>query len=476
MLFSSIVFLFYFLPVVLALYYLFRFSVPIKNMILLVASLFFYAWGEPWFVFVMLISIMGNYVLALLVDHARGKDKTARFYVGLSVVLNIGLLFVFKYLDFLIRNINQASGMEIPLTGLTLPIGISFFTFQAMSYVIDVYRGNGTVQKNPFYVALYIAFFPQLIAGPIVRYETIAEQIKNRVETLDKFSVGTCRFIAGLGKKVLLSNNFAVIADYIFNCYQGGGCPVTLAWLGSFAYTLQIFFDFSGYSDMAIGLGLMFGFKFEENFNYPYISKSIGEFWRRWHISLGTWFKEYIYFPLGGSKVKNMDIVLRNMLVVWVFTGIWHGAEWTFLIWGLLNFAALVFERFVSFEKREGHGVLKWLYTMFIVNLGWVIFRAENLVYAGNYIKCMFGFGGGGFSSRYTWMYLREYGVYFIAAIIFCIPFGKRMNYLIVKDKVAGPVVRILNFFYPVAMIGMFLLCVTCLVKGSYNPFIYFNF
>ena len=341
MLFSSIVFLFYFLPVVLALYYLFRFSVPIKNMILLVASLFFYAWGEPWFVFVMLISIMGNYVLALLVDHARGKDKTARFYVGLSVVLNIGLLFVFKYLDFLIRNINQASGMEIPLTGLTLPIGISFFTFQAMSYVIDVYRGNGTVQKNPFYVALYIAFFPQLIAGPIVRYETIAEQIKNRVETLDKFSVGTCRFIAGLGKKVLLSNNFAVIADYIFNCYQGGGCPVTLAWLGSFAYTLQLFFDFSGYSDMAIGLGLMFGFKFEENFNYPYISKSIGEFWRRWHISLGTWFKEYIYFPLGGSKVKNMDIVLRNMLVVWVFTGIWHGAEWTFLIWGLLNFAAL---------------------------------------------------------------------------------------------------------------------------------------
>ncbi len=476
MLFSSIVFLFYFLPAVLALYYLFRFNVPIKNAILLVASLFFYAWGEPWFLFVMLASILGNYFLALFVDKYREKPQKAKFFVVLSVVLNIGLLFVFKYLDFIIRNVNQVTGRNLPLTGLALPIGISFFTFQAMSYVIDVYRGNGEVQKNPFYVALYIAFFPQLIAGPIVRYETIAQQIRHRTETVDKFAVGVCRFISGMGKKVLLSNNFAIIADRIFDGYQSGNCPVTLAWLGSFAYTFQILFDFSGYSDMAIGLGLMFGFKFEENFNYPYISKSIGEFWRRWHISLGTWFKEYIYFPLGGSRVKNMDIVLRNMLVVWVFTGIWHGAEWTFLIWGLINFAALVFERFVDFEEIKGHDALRWFYTMFIVNLGWVIFRAENLVYAGNYIKCMFGFGGGGFFSSYALMYLKEYGIYFIAAVIFCIPFGKRMNYLITKDQVSKPALQILNTLYPLAMIGMFLICVTSLVKGSYNPFIYFNF
>ncbi len=476
MLFSSITFLFYFLPVVLVLYYLFRWNVPIKNMILLAASLFFYAWGEPWFVFVMLASIVGNYVLALLVDRFREKKGVAKFIIFVTVVLNIGLLFVFKYLDFVIRNINQATDGNIPLLGLALPIGISFFTFQAMSYVIDVYRGNGEVQKNPFYVALYISFFPQLVAGPIVRYETIADQMINRKETLDKFSVGTCRFITGMGKKVLFANNFAIVADRIFDNYQQGWCPVTLAWVGAIAYTLQILYDFSGYSDMAIGLGLMFGFKFEENFNYPYISRSIGEFWRRWHISLGTWFKEYIYFPLGGSRVKNMDIVLRNMLIVWVFTGIWHGAEWTFFIWGLLNFAALVFERFTDLENRTRFGALRWLYTMFFVTIGWVIFRSENLVYAGNYLKCMFGFGRAGFFSDYAFMYLKEYGIFFVAGILFCMPLGKRMNYLIAEKKAGKVPVAVMNVLYPAVMLLMFWICVTYLIKGSYNPFIYFNF
>ena len=299
------------------------------------------------------------------------------------------------------------------------------------------------------------------------------EQIRSREESFDKFSVGTCRFIAGLGKKILLANHFAVIADWVFNSYPLGGCPLTLAWLGSFSYTLQILFDFSGYSDMAIGLGLMFGFKFEENFNYPYISRSIGEFWRRWHISLGAWFKEYIYFPLGGSRVKNMDIVLRNMLIVWLCTGFWHGAEWTFVIWGLLNFACLVFERFTGLENRNGHGIRRWCYTMFVVNIGWVIFRSENLVAAGNYIQCMFGFGQGGIFSDYTWMYLKEYGIFFAAAIFFCIPVGKRFNYLIVNGKAQS---RLINMVYPVAMLLLFAVCVTYLVKGSYNPFIYFNF
>lgn len=473
MLFSSNIFLFYFLPVVLVLYYLMRRHIAAKNGILLIASLFFYAWGEPWFILIMLTSIIGNYILALLVDHYREQEFIAKLIIVLAVVLNIGLLFVFKYLDFVLRTINEAADKNIPLTNLALPIGISFFTFQALSYVIDVYRGDGEVQKNPFYVALYIAFFPQLIAGPIVRYETIDLQIRERQETWNKFCVGTCRFIAGLGKKVILSNNFAIVADRIFDSYQTTGCPVTLAWLGSIAYTLQILFDFSGYSDMAIGLGLMFGFKFDENFNYPYISRSIGEFWRRWHISLGVWFKEYIYFPLGGSKTKNMDKTLRNMLVVWLFTGMWHGAEWTFIIWGLLNYAALVFERFTDWEKREGHSILKWCYTMFIVNLGWVIFRAENLVYAGNFIKSMFGFGGAGFWSDYTWMYLKEYGIFFVAGAIFCVPIGKRMNYLIVNDKASH---KILDMLYPILQMAVFLICVTYLVKGSYNPFIYFNF
>lgn len=339
--------------------------------------------------------------------------------------------------------------------------------------MIDVYRKNGEVQKNPFYVALYISFFPQLIAGPIVQYSTVNEQIVNRTETFDKFSVGVCRFLAGFGKKVLLANNFAIIADHVFDNYANGGCSVALAWLGSFAYTFQILFDFSGYSDMAIGLGLMFGFKFEENFNYPYISQSIGEFWRRWHISLGNWFKEYVYFPLGGSRVSNMDKVIRNMLVVWLFTGIWHGAEWTFLIWGLLNFVCLVFERFTNFEERRIPGFIKWFYTMFIVNLGWTIFRSPDLVSAGHFIKSMFGVGTYAIWSNQVIMFLKEYGIFFVAAIIFSIPIGKRCNKLIVEKKVAAIG---FDMIYPVLMIGIFLIGVTYLVKGSYNPFIYFNF
>lgn len=473
MLFSSTIFLFYFLPVILLLYYIFRKSTPIKNGILLVGSLFFYAWGEPWYVLIMLASIVMNYVLALLVDKYDGDKKKTKIILIVTVILNIGLLFVFKYADFFIRNINQAANTDIPLLGLALPIGISFFTFQALSYVIDVYRHDGQVQRNIFYVALYIAFFPQLIAGPIVKYSTIDDQIRNRKEDWDKFSVGVCRFIAGMAKKVLLSNNFAIIADHVFDTYQGGGASVALVWIGSIAYTMQILFDFSGYSDMAIGLGLMFGFKFEENFNYPYTSLSIGEFWRRWHISLGSWFKQYVYFPLGGSRVANMDKVIRNMLVVWTLTGIWHGAEWTFLIWGLLNFVALVFERFTNFEEAKIPAWIKWIYTMFLVNLGWVIFRAENLVYAGNYIKNMFGVGARGLWSSEAFMFLKEYGVFFIAGIIFSMPIGKRVNRLVVDGKWEA---KWMNGIYPVLMMAMLLICVTYLVKGTYNPFIYFNF
>lgn len=473
MLFSSVVFLFYFLPVVLLIYYILRFSKILKNTFLLFASLFFYAWGEPWFVVIMIISILLNYIFALFIDRYREKKRISKFIIVLTCFVNLGLLFVFKYLGFAIRTVNEITHLEIHLANIALPIGISFFTFQAMSYVIDVYRKKGKVQKNPFYVALYISFFPQLIAGPIVRYSTIAEQIDNRKETWQKFSVGTCRFITGLGKKLLIANSMAIIADRIFEMNTISSIPLSLAWLGSIAYTLQIFFDFSGYSDMAIGIGLMFGFKFEENFNYPYISKSITEFWRRWHISLGAWFKDYVYFPLGGSRVKNKDKVLRNLFIVWLLTGIWHGAEWTFILWGLLNFVFIVMEKFFAIDKMTKHKVIRRGYTLFVVNLGWVLFRSTNLVEAGKFISSMFGFGGKGFWSDYTFMFLKEYSVFIIAAIILSTPIAKRMNKFIV-DGVRGR--KILEFGYPFAIMGLFLICVSYLTKGTYNPFIYFNF
>lgn len=473
MLFSSVIFLFYFLPLVLILYYILRPFNTVKNMILLGASLFFYAWGEPWFVLIMIISIIFNYIFALLVDRYRDNKSASTFILILMCVVNLSLLFIFKYLGFAVRTISEITNFQIHIPSIALPIGISFFTFQAMSYVIDVYRENGRVQKNPFYVALYISFFPQLIAGPIVRYSTIAEQIVVRKETWQKFSVGTCRFITGLGKKVLIANNMAIVADRIFQMNTNGGIPASLAWLGSIAYTLQIFFDFSGYSDMAIGLGLMFGFKFEENFNYPYISKSITEFWRRWHMSLGTWFKDYVYFPLGGSRIKNKDKVIRNLFIVWLLTGIWHGAEWTFVLWGLFNFVFIALEKFFAIDKKINFKIIPNLYALFVINLGWVLFRSANLIEAGKFISSMFGFSGKGFWSDYTFMFLKEYIIFFIAGIVFSMPIAKRMNKLIV-DGARGS--KILEFGYPFAIMALFLICVSYLTKGTYNPFIYFNF
>lgn len=470
MLFSSIIFLFYFLPVVLVLYYGTFWSRRMQNTLLLLVSLFFYGWGEPKYVFLMIGSIVFNYVMGMLI-HRYQKG----FLLVLTIAGNLGVLFVFKYLSFFVRNLNEATAYRYQITvpNIVLPIGISFFTFQAMSYVIDVYRNNVKVQKNPFYLGLYVSFFPQLIAGPIVRYATIEEQIMNRKETWQKFSVGSCRFIMGLSKKVLISNNMAVIADRIFSMQGQQNIPVSLAWLGAIAYTLQIYYDFSGYSDMAIGLGLMFGFKFEENFNYPYISQSIGEFWRRWHISLGTWFKEYVYFPLGGSRVENKDKMVRNMLVVWALTGIWHGAEWTFIFWGLFNFVFLMLERLLDFESSEVPTAIKRLYCMLLVTLGWVLFRSTDLVQAGRYIATMFGFGKAGFSSHYTWMFIRENLLFLLAGIIFSMPIAQKTNAYIYKQKSRF---QVLEVCYPFLLIALFVISISYLVKGTYNPFIYFNF
>lgn len=475
MLFSSVVFIVYFLPAVLILYYLFRKSVPIKNAILLVFSLLFYAWGEPEYILVMIGSITGNYFLALLIDRVRENPKAKKISLVLGVSLNVALLFVFKYLNFTIETINTLSGLHIAGAKLALPLGISFFTFHGLSYIIDVSRGTVKVQKNYFYLALYLCFFPQLIAGPILKYTTIEKQLTDRVETWDKFSVGACRFITGMGKKVLLANSLSVVADRVFSMNVSGTAPVMLAWVGAIAYTLQILFDFSGYSDMAIGLALMFGFKFTENFNYPYISRSISEFWRRWHITLGAWFREYVYFPLGGSRVKNKDKVIRNLFVVWLLTGTWHGANWTFILWGLMNFAAIVFEKFTDFEYIEGHDFWRWFYTMFLVTLGWVAFRSNNLIDAGKYYASLFGLTGSGFYSVYAVMFLRENWIYFLAGIFFCVPFGKRVNAMLSENK-AGRMATVMNVLYPGVMVGMFAVCFTYLVKGTYNPFIYFNF
>lgn len=480
MLFSSIVFLFVFFPVVFLVYYALSFSRLMQNIWLFITSLLFYAWGEPVYVLLMAASILVNWGAGLLVDRYRdapGKKKAA---LAAACVLNLGALGVFKYAGFLVRNIN--SGFPEPLLPnieLALPIGISFFTFQALSYVIDVYRQDTPVEKNPFYVGLYVSFFPQLIAGPIVRYNSVAEQIRTRKFTWDKLTIGCTRFVVGLGKKILISNNVAILADQIFTWSEMGvnhyDVPVAMAWLGLIAYTLQIYFDFSGYSDMAIGLGLMFGFKFEENFNYPYAATSVLDFWRRWHISLTSWFREYVYFPLGGSRVENKDTMVRNLFIVWLLTGIWHGAEWTFVFWGMWHFVFQMAERFFGYGRDGRHTVLMRIYTLLVVMLGWVMFRTKDLYQANSYFQNLFGLSGNSFWNDMTGFLLREYWVYLLLGILFSFPIAQKCNTLLSAPRITA-VGKVMTVLYPAAMMGVFLLCVAYLVRGGYNPFIYFNF
>ncbi len=481
MVFSSIPFLLYFLPIVLAVYYCFSFCRPIQNIWLFVASIIFYAWGEPVYVLLLLASIVINYILGLFERRWRDNNiKLAKVGIFIACVINLGILFVFKYMTFILTSINDFAGTElISVPTITLPIGISFFTFQALSYVIDIYRKDTDAQKNPLYVGLYIAFFPQLVAGPIVRYKTIAEQISNRKTTLDQFATGTTRFAVGISKKVLLANNLAIVADTIFRLTQTTkelySVPVTMAWLGGVCYMLQIYMDFSAYSDMAIGLGQMFGFQFEENFNYPYITKSIGEFWRRWHISLGTWFKEYVYFPLGGSRVKNKDIMVRNTLIVWILTGIWHGAYWTFILWGIYNLLFIVFERMAGFEKIEGHDGLKHIYALLVIFFGWIMFRADTLYELNEYFANMFGLTNNAFYNDIVGMFIKEYGLVIFFSILFSMPVAR-----ICREKVDGMDNKLLRGgfkgLYVAGLSCAFALSVMCMIKGGYNPFIYFNF
>ena len=377
MLFSSLTFLFMFLPLTVLLYFLVKDKY--KNYILLIASLIFYAWGEPKYIILMIASIVVNYGLAILINRNQKNTVLKRCILILAIVLNVGVLFIFKYLDFAIYNVNLAFNFNLGATNLALPIGISFYTFQILSYVIDVYRGKVEVQKNVFTLGTYIALFPQLIAGPIVRYSSIEEQLKKREHSLEKFCCGFRRFMLGFCKKVLIANNVAVIADAVFNNPTEIGLGPWAIVLALVSYTLQIYYDFSGYSDMAIGLGRMFGFDFEENFNYPYSATSITDFWRRWHISLTTWFRDYVYIPLGGNRCSKVKWV-RNFLIVWLLTGLWHGASWNFIIWGLFYAIVLLIEKqFLGKILNKAPKIAGWIYSFIIINVGWLLFRVNSL-------------------------------------------------------------------------------------------------
>lgn len=466
MVFSSSIFLFLFLPCVLFGYYvLFARSRKLQNIFLLIFSLIFYAWGEPSFVLIMLISIIINWYFGIIIDKNRNNNFKARSIIIIMISFNLIIMFIFKYLMFTLNTINSVFAANINVPKIALPIGISFFTFQAISYVIDVYRQHGKVQKNPLNVGLYIAFFPQLIAGPIVRYETIADQIINRRESIEGFAYGIKRFIIGMGKKVIIANNLAMVAEKSFK--MNGNLSISMAWLGAVAYTFQILYDFSGYSDMAIGLGEMFGFKFLENFNYPYISKSISEFWRRWHISLGSWFRDYVYFPLGGSRVNTKTRLVFNLFVVWLLTGIWHGANWTFIVWGLMYFILIAIEKLTKLDKNIGW--IGHIYTLFFVILGWVIFNSNSITSAFAYIGVMFGKSSVGIIDGISRLYIHDYFIYFILGTIFAIPLFDS-----IKRKIKGTRVEMI---LEIIILGLIILISTlCIVGNSYNPFIYFNF
>lgn len=466
MVFSSAVFLFTFLPITAIIYYILRGY--LRNLWLLFVSLIFFAWSQPGYLIIMLASIVINYLSAIVVSKFR-----YRWILALSIAVNLLLLFYYKYYDFFIDSINHVLKTSIPLPGIILPIGISFFSFQGMSYVIDVFRGSVKVQKNPLNVALYIALFPQLVAGPIVRYSDIEKEILARSESLELFSEGISRFIIGLGKKTLIANTMAEIVDDIWKAGIDNN-TVVIAWIGSIAYSLQIFFDFSGYSDMAIGIGKMFGFHFNENFDRPYISKSITEFWRRWHMSLSSWFRDYVYIPLGGNRRH----LYRNLIIVFLLTGLWHGASWTFVIWGAWNALFIVIERALKSKKvvliqnDNVRIILSHIYALMVVNIGWVIFRADNFGNALSYIGTMFGIGLGDKPGFTAGWYINRWSVmiFIIAILNICGAFDLVKKYIDNRFKAFFDISGIIVNY------GILLLSIMRILAGGANPFIYFQF
>ncbi len=473
MVFSSLLFLFLFLPIVLILY----FAVPkkLRNGVLFLVSLFFYAWGEPKYVFLMLLTIVIDWSIGLWVERCqlRENDRWAKIAVVAAIVINIGMLAFFKYTDFFVSNINGIFGADLPLLKIALPIGISFYTFQIMSYVIDVYRKDTKAQHNIISFGAYVVLFPQLIAGPIVRYQTVDEELDHRRENMADFSSGVSRFMVGLGKKVLLANNIGMLWDQI-RALGPGSTPVFTAWMGIFAFAFQIYFDFSGYSDMAIGLGRMFGFHFLENFNYPYQSTSITDFWRRWHISLSTWFKEYVYIPLGGNRC-GMARQIRNIMVVWLLTGFWHGASWNFMLWGVYFGVLLIVEKlFLMKYLKKAPGWVTHIYTMFLVLISWVIFAFDDLSAGIGYVKAMFGLTGAGFMNEQS-VYLLYTNILMLLVLFFAsMDWGKRIFAWVSAKLQPGSLS--LELIKSAAYVGIFFLSVAYLVDASYNPFLYFRF
>lgn len=466
MLFSSIPFLYYFLPLVLIIYA----AAPrvLKNPVLLLSSLVFYAWGEPKYVFLMIATVAAAYVLGILIDKFRGSVWSKLFLV-LSVVSSVAALGYFKYADFFIENFNRVTGLAIPLLKLALPIGISFYTFQTLSYTIDVYRGTVRVQKNPVTLATYVALFPQLIAGPIVRYSDVEVQLAKRTHSFEKNAAGIRRFIIGLSKKIILANSLGELCDAFM---ASSDKSVAFFWLFAFCYMLQIYFDFSGYSDMAIGLGRLLGFEFMENFNYPFISSSITEFWRRWHISLGSWFRDYVYIPLGGNRVKRLRMFF-NIFTVWFLTGFWHGAEWNFVLWGLYFGVLLTVEKFFLLSFLKKHRVLSHIYTLFFVAVSFVIFSADGLKQALSFVGGMFGAGGIPLVSAEWQYYLRSYGIIMTIAAVAATPLPKRL-YSAIQSK--GTPARVAEVLEIPALVALLIIATAYLADGSFNPFLYFRF
>ena len=461
MVFSSLPFLFFYLPAVLLIYKLT--PLKLRNLFLLLASLFFYGWGEPVYILIMFLSTAVDYTHGMLVERWRSDDRKARLAVASSVFFNLAILVFFKYWDFLAGSVNALTGLSLPVFGIPLPIGISFYTFQTMSYTIDVYRRAAPVQRNIVTFGAYVTLFPQLIAGPIIQYKTVAEQLVSRREDLEKFVSGVRRFTVGLAKKVLLANAVGELWD---QALADPALTAAGAWLGLIAYAFQIYFDFSGYSDMAIGLGRMLGFEFIENFNYPYIARSVVDFWKRWHISLTTWFREYLYFPLGGNRVPRWKWV-RNILIVWLLTGLWHGAGWNFLLWGLYYALFMLAERlFLGKWLEKLPRALQHGYVLFVVLIGWALFAVEDTGRLGTYLAACFG--GAPLASAADGYYFRSYLPLLLILTAAATPLGKRL-----WDRMGE---RARGVLLPLLTLAGLTLCAASLVDASYNPFLYFRF
>ena len=468
MLFSSIVFLFTFLPAVVILYYLL--PVRFRNVILLLASLVFYAWGEPVYLFLMLLSILFNYFSGLDIARNLQDKRAAKRSLVFNLIINLAVLGFFKYEGFVLDTLNGILPVHISYHALPLPIGISFYTFQILSYIIDVYRGNVKVQTNLPNFALYVTMFPQLIAGPIVQYADVDEQLASREVSRTKFGEGSMYFIRGLAKKVLLANTSGMIFTEVSGLAKGNIAVMT-AWLGAFAYMFQIYFDFSGYSDMAIGLGKMFGFEFNMNFNYPYVSKSITEFWRRWHISLSSWFRDYVYIPLGGNRVSKIKHI-RNLLIVWFLTGLWHGAAWNFVAWGLYYGVILIIEKyFLSPVLDRLPDVVRHIYSIVLVVIGWVLFFSSSFGQAADYIRVMFGAGAHGFADRESMYLLTSNLILWLILIFGSTPLVHfRYEHMLRTKKWNTTIIN------SVVYVALFIVCIAYLVTETYNPFLYFRF